>query len=70
MPTDVTLYMGIAPNFAEFRFTDARVWKEGHSQIINAMNMGKGTIEIDRKGDKIVYVYSPFLPVSWVGTGV
>lgn len=34
------------------------------------MNMSKRTIEIDRKGDKVVYVYSPFLPVSWAETGV
>ena len=70
MATDVTLYIGTAPNYAKFRFTDAAVWEGVRSQIINAMNMGKGTIEIDRKGDKVVYVYSPFLPVSWVETGI
>ena len=64
MATDVTLYIGTAPNYAKFRFTDAPVWERVRSQIIDAMNMGKGTIEIDRKGDKVVYVYSPFLPVS------
>ena len=46
-----------------------RVWEGVRSQIINAMNIGNGTIEINRKGDKVVYVYSPFLPVSWVETG-
>ena len=46
------------------------MWEGVRSQIINAMNAGKGTIEIERKGDTVVYVYSPFLPVSWVETGV
>ena len=70
MATDVTLYIGTAPNYAKFRFADTRAWDGIRSQIITAMNMGKGTIEIDRKGDRVVYVYSPFLPVSWVETGV
>ena len=70
MATDVTLYIGTPPNYAKFRFTDTGVWEGVRSQIINAMNMGKGTIEIERKGDTVVYVYSPFLPVSWVETGV
>jgi hypothetical protein len=71
MAKDVTLYIGsTAPNYAKFRFRDAHEWEGVRSQIITAMNMGKGTIEIDRKGDKVVYVYSPFLAVSWVETGV
>ena len=70
MATDVTLYIGTAPNYAKFRFTEAPVWEGVRSQIIDAMNTGRGTIEIDRKGDKVVYVYSPFLPVSWVESGV
>jgi hypothetical protein len=71
MAKDVTLYVGsTAPNYAKCRFRDAHEWEGVRSQIINAMNMGKGTIEIDRKGDKVVYVYSPFLAVSWVETGV
>ena len=70
MATDVTLYIGSVPNYTKFRFTDAGVWDGVRSQIIDAMNVGKGTIEIDRKGDKVVHVYSPFLPVSWVETGV
>jgi hypothetical protein len=45
------------------------VWAGVRSQIVSAMDAGKGTIEIDRKGDRIVYVYSPFLPVSWVEAG-
>ena len=69
MATDVTLYIGTAPSYAKFRFTDAPVWDGVRSQIIDAMNTGTGTIEIDRKGDKVVYVYSPFLPVSWVESG-
>jgi hypothetical protein len=69
MATDVTLYIGTAPNYAKFRFTDARAWEGVRSQVITAMNTGRGTIEIDRKGDKVVYVYSPFLPVSWVERG-
>lgn len=70
MATDVTLYIGLAPYNAKFRFTDAPKWEGVRSQIITAMNMGRGTIEIDRKGDKVVYVYSPFLPVNWVESGV
>ncbi len=67
MTKDVTLYIGSqAPNYAKFRFNDAAQWEGVRSQIINAMNMGKGTIEIQRKSDKVVYVYSPFLAVSWV----
>ena len=27
MATDVTLYIGTAPNYAKFRFTDAHAWK-------------------------------------------
>ena len=69
MATDVTLYIGIPPNYAKFRFTDSLIWDGVRSQIISAMDAGRGTIEINRKGDKIVYVYSPFLPVSWVETG-
>ncbi|WP_026482167.1 hypothetical protein [Agromyces subbeticus] len=71
MATDVTLYIGsAAPNYAKFRFTDAATWEGVRSQIITAMNAGKGTIEIDRKGDTVVYVYTPFLPVSWVDKSV
>ena len=70
MALHVSLYIGTPPNYAKFRFTDPHVWEGVRSQIISAMNLGKGTIEIDRKGDKVVYVYSPFLPVSWVETQV
>jgi len=69
MAVDVTLYIGTAPNYAKYRFTDAIVWEGVRLQIINAMNAGKGTIEIDHKGNKVVYVYSPFLPVSWTEAG-
>ncbi|MCC2030873.1 hypothetical protein [Microbacterium allomyrinae] len=69
MATDVTLYIGLAPYNAKFRFSDPVVWEGVRSQIIGAMNAGKGTIEIDHKGNKIVYVYSPFLPVNWVESG-
>ena len=41
MATDVTLYIGTAPNYAKFRFTDARVWEGVRSQIIDAMNIGR-----------------------------
>ncbi|MGN8551420.1 UNVERIFIED_CONTAM: hypothetical protein OHV15_02405 [Microbacterium sp. SLM126] len=68
MATNVTLYIGLAPYQAKFRFTDAETWSRVRAQIIGAMNAGKGTIEIDRKGDKAVYVYSPFLPVNWIET--
>ena len=69
MAIDVTLYIGIAPNYAKFRFTEADEWESVRSQIIDAMSAGRGTIELDRKGDKVVYLYSPFLPVSWVEKG-
>ena len=70
MATDVTLHAGSTPpNYAKFRFRDAQEWEGVRAQMIDAMNLGKGTIEIDRKGGKVVYVYSPFLAVSWVETG-
>lgn len=69
MATDVTLYIGPETAYKKFRFTDADVWQGVHSQIIRAMNAGKGTIEIDRKRDKLVYVYSPYLMVSWIEAG-
>ena len=69
MATDVTLYNGISPYNAKFHFTDPVVWQHVLSQIVAAMKVGSGTIEIDRKGDKIVYVYSPFLPVNWIEKG-
>lgn len=69
MATDVTLYIGIPPNYAKFRYTDAAEWEGVRAQIIAAMNAGRGTIELEKKGDTVVYVYSPFLPVSWVEAG-
>ena len=69
MATDVTLFIGTAPNYAKFRFTDSDAWQRVRSQIMAAMDAGKGVIELDRKGDRVVYVYSPFLPVSWVEAG-
>ena len=66
MATDVTLYFGTTPSHTKYHFTDPRVWAGVRSQILIAMDKGKGTIEIDRKGDKVVYIYSPYLPVSWV----
>ena len=47
MATDVTLYIGTPPNYAKFRFTDTGVWEGVRSQIMNAMKIGKGTIEIE-----------------------
>ena len=69
MTTDVTLYIGLAPYHAKYRFTDPDVWHGVRSQIINASQLGNGTIEIDHKGGKVVYVYTPFLPVNWVEAG-
>jgi len=66
MATDVTLYMGPATAYRKFRFADAHVWEAVRSQILTAMNAGKGTIEIPWKGDTVVYVYSPYLMVTWV----
>jgi hypothetical protein len=69
MATDVTLYIGIPPNYAKFRYADSAEWEGVRAQIIAAMNAGRGTIELEKKGDTVVYVYSPFLPVSWVEAG-
>ncbi len=66
MATDVTLYIGPATAYRKFRFTDVNVWQVVRSQIISAVDAGKGTIEIAWKGDTIVYVYSPYLMVTWV----
>ena len=48
MATDVTLYIGISPYNAKFHFTDPVVWASVRSQIVTAMKVGTGTIEIDR----------------------
>ena len=66
MATDVTLYIGPETAYKKFRFTDRDAWEAVRSQIVSAMNAGKGTIEIAWKGDTIVYVYSPYLMVTWV----
>ena len=70
MTTNVTLYVGtIDANYAKFRFTDAAEWEAARAQITSAMDAGRGLIELDRKGDKVVYVYSPHLAISWVESG-
>jgi hypothetical protein len=69
MTTDVSLYIGPETVYKKFRFTDAKAWEAVRSQIVTAMDAGKGTIEIAWKGDKIVYVYSPYLMVTWVEKG-
>ena len=66
MATDVTLHVGTPPYFVKYRFKDAHAWEGVRSQIVDAMNAGRGTIEIDHKGEKVVYVYSPFIQVSWI----
>ena len=66
MATDVTLYIGPETAYKKFRFTDANDWEAVRSQIIAAMSAGKGMIRIPWKGDTIVYVYSPYLMVTWV----
>ena len=43
---DVTLYIGPATAYKKFRFTDRSSWEALRSQILSAMNAGKGTIEI------------------------
>ena len=69
MASNITLYIGAPPYHAKFRFTDAGVWEGVRSQIVAAMAAGTGLIEIDHKGDRVVHVYSPFLPVSWTESG-
>jgi hypothetical protein len=66
MTTDISLYIGPETMYKKFRFTDLDVWDGVRSQILSAMDAGKGTIEIPWKGDAIVYVYSPYLMVTWV----
>ncbi|SFR93227.1 hypothetical protein SAMN04487846_0769 [Microbacterium sp. cf046] len=66
MATEVTLYIGPETAYRKFRFTEASAWDAVRSQILTAMDAGKGTIEIAWKGDTIVYVYSPYLMVTWV----
>ena len=66
MASDVTLYIGPATAYKKFRFTETDAWEAVRSQILAAMNAGKGTIEIPWKGDTVVYVYSPYLMVTWV----
>jgi hypothetical protein len=66
MATDVILYIGPATAYRKFRFTDRDAWEAVRSQILSAMNAGKGIIEIPWKGDITVFVYSPYLMVTWV----
>lgn len=67
MATDVTLYFGIEPHLEDYSLTDPAEWGAVRSQIVSAVNAGKGLITIPRKsGGEVVYVYSPTLPVSWV----
>ncbi len=66
MAADVTLYIGPETAYKKFRFADANAWETVRSQIVAAMNAGRGLIEIAWKGDTIVYVYSPYLMVTWV----
>lgn len=67
MATDITLYIGPDPHAEARRFTDPHKWEAVKSQIVNALNMGKGTIEIPvAENEKVVYVYSPTLHIAWV----
>ncbi|MFC8679958.1 hypothetical protein ACFT30_00445 [Microbacterium ureisolvens] len=66
MASDVTLYIGPETAYRKFRFASASEWEPVHSQIMAAMDAGKGLIEIPWKGDNVVFVYSPYLMVSWV----
>ena len=66
MGSEVTLYIGPATGYRKFRFADPNTWHAVHSQIVAAMKVGHGLIEIPWKGDTVVYVYSPYLMVSWV----
>lgn len=70
MSASVTLYIGsMDANYAKFRFTDPAEWERVRAQIVSAMDAGRGLIEFSRKGDKVVYVYSPFLAISWIESG-
>jgi len=69
MAQNVTLYIGPATAYRKFRFTEVGAWEAVRTQIIAAMNAGKGTIEIAWKGETTVYVYSPYLMVTWTESG-
>ncbi|MDR7187326.1 hypothetical protein J2Y46_000142 [Microbacterium sp. BE35] len=66
MASDVTLYIGPETAYRKFRFTDVSEWETVRSQIVAAMEAGRGLIEIPWKGDTVVFVYSPYLMVTWV----
>ncbi|MFH8249316.1 hypothetical protein ACH3VR_02975 [Microbacterium sp. B2969] len=66
MASDVTLYIGPETAYRKFRFAHVSEWEAVRSQITAAMDAGKGLIEIPWKGDTVVFVYSPYLMVSWV----
>ena len=66
MASEVTLYIGPETAYRKFRFTDETVWAGVRAQIVAAMDAGRGLVEIPWKGDTIVFVYSPYLMVTWV----
>lgn len=67
MATDVALFIGPEALEEGFRFTDRDEWEEVRSQIIFAMNAGKGTITIPRgNGAHHVYVFTQSLQINWI----
>ncbi|QKJ18949.1 hypothetical protein [Microbacterium hominis] len=69
MASKVSLYIGPATAYKKFTFSDAAVWAAVREQIVVAMDAGSGLIQIDYKGERFVFVYSPHLMVSWVESG-
>ena len=66
--TKIELFVG-APNPVRHTFDDPHKWEGVKSQILNVMNMGKGTFSVPLDdGAATTYVYSPTLHIAWVGT--
>lgn len=65
MPTRVTLYFGLEPDYEEFDFTNAHEWQHVRSQIEAAVQSGRGFIRIPQSRGERVYVYSPNLMINW-----
>lgn len=66
MDTNVSLSIGTGPMHAKYHFTDRTEWGAVRTQILAAVEAGKGLIEIVRTSDTVVYVYGPHLAVSWI----
>ena len=69
MATDVTLYVGPVTAYKKFRFTDADVSGRCPFADPRRDEAGQGHDRDRPQGDKLVYVYCPYLMVSWIEAG-